>query len=82
MSEDKSTLGNMVDAAKAKINEGADRARAAGHDLASHVGGSTTENAMDKAQAAEDRVKAEVHNREANAEFNEGKSEAKDGDGR
>ncbi|MFB9994882.1 hypothetical protein ACFFLM_23310 [Deinococcus oregonensis] len=82
MSEDKSTLGNMVDAAKAKINEGADRARAAGHDLASHVGGSPAENAVDKAQAAEDRVKAEVHNREAKAEYNEGKSEAKDGDGR
>ncbi|UQN06387.1 hypothetical protein [Deinococcus sp. QL22] len=82
MSEDKSTLGNMVDAAKAKINEGADRARAAGHDLASHVGSNPAENAMDKAQATEDRAKAELHNRQANAEYTEGKSEAKDGDGR
>ena len=81
MSDDKSTAGNMLDAAKAKINEGADRARAAGHDLASKVGGSTLENAGDKAKAVEDRAKAEVHNAEANASYSEGKREVKDGDG-
>ncbi|MFK7603069.1 hypothetical protein ACI3L1_12745 [Deinococcus sp. SM5_A1] len=81
MSDDKSTAGNMLDAAKAKINEGADRARAAGHEVASHVGGSATENATDKAKAVEDRAKAEVHNAQAHGEYNEGKKEAKDGDG-
>ncbi len=81
MSDDKSTAGNMLDAAKAKINEGADRARAAAHDLQSKVGGSTLENMGDKAKATEDRAKAEVHNAEANASYNEGKREAKDGDG-
>ncbi|MEF2277631.1 hypothetical protein V3W47_04915 [Deinococcus sp. YIM 134068] len=81
MSDDKSTLGNLADAAKAKINEGADRARAAGHDLASHVGG-TADNLGDKAEAAEDRAKAEVHNAKANAEYQGGKREAQDGDGR
>ncbi|AIZ45580.1 hypothetical protein QR90_11565 [Deinococcus radiopugnans] len=80
MSDDKSTAGNMLDAAKAKINEGADRARAAGHDLASNVGG-TMDNMGDKAKATEDRAKAEVHNAEAHANYNEGKREAKDGDG-
>ncbi|MBB5232992.1 hypothetical protein [Deinococcus budaensis] len=80
MSDDKSTLGNMADAAKAKINEGADRARAAGHEIASHVGG-TADNLEDKAQAAKDRAKAEGHNAEAHAEYSEGKREAQDGDG-
>lgn len=81
MSDDKSTAENMLDSAKAKVNEGADRARAAGHDVASNVGGSTLENMGDKAQATEDRAKAEVHNAQANANYDEGKREAKDGDG-
>lgn len=81
MSDDKSTAENMLDSAKAKVNEGADRARAAGHDVASKVGGSTLENMGDKAQATEDRAKAEVHNAQANANYDEGKREAKDGDG-
>ncbi|BDP41497.1 hypothetical protein DAETH_14660 [Deinococcus aetherius] len=81
MSDDKSTLGNLADAAKAKLNEGADRARAAAHDVASNFGG-TADNMMDKAQATEDRAKAEVHNAEAHANYNEGKREAQDGDGR
>ncbi|GGL76755.1 hypothetical protein GCM10010840_13530 [Deinococcus aerolatus] len=80
MSDDKSTAGNMLDAAKAKVKEGADRARAAGHDLASNMGG-TMDNMEDKAKATEDRAKAEVHNAEANANYNEGKRESKDGDG-
>ncbi|QBY08945.1 hypothetical protein E5F05_13915 [Deinococcus metallilatus] len=80
MSDDKSALENMADAAGAKLKEGADRARAAGHDIASNFGG-TADNLKDKAEAAEDRAKAEVHNAEAHAEYNEGKREAQDGDG-
>lgn len=74
---DKSTAGNMLDAAKAKVNEAADRAREAGHNAAHAVTGDTKH----KAEALEDRAKAEVHNREANAEYSEGKREARDGDG-
>ena len=64
MSDD-NKAGNLLDAAKAKVNEGADRARAAGHDLASKVGNDPLENAGDKAKAVEDRAKAEGHNAEA-----------------
>ena len=78
MSDDKSTLGNMADAAKAKLNEGADRMREAGHNVAHAVTG----DAHHKAEALEDRAKAELNNREAHAEFHEGKQEATDGDGR
>lgn len=74
---DKSTAGNMLDAAAAKVNEAADRAREAGHNAAHAVTGNVT----DKAQALEDRAKAEIHNREAHAEYDEGKREAQDGDG-
>ena len=80
MSDDKSAAGNFLDSAKAKVNEGVDRAKAAGHDLASNVGDSSMENAGDKAKAVEDRAKAEVHNAQANANYNEGKRESKDGD--
>lgn len=71
MSEDKSTAENLLDAAKAKVNEGADRLRAAGHEAASHVGDNPIENAADKAKAAEDRAKAEVHNAEADHNLNQ-----------
>ncbi|TSA84610.1 hypothetical protein FNU79_10255 [Deinococcus detaillensis] len=81
MSDDKSAAENFLDSAKAKVNEGADRLRAAGHEAASHVGGSTLDNAGDKAKAMEDRAKAEVHNAEAHANYNEGKRESTDGDG-
>ncbi len=64
MSDD-NKAGNLLDAAKAKIDEGADRLRAAGHDAASKVGNNPVENAADKAKAVEDRAKAEVHNAEA-----------------
>lgn len=74
---DKSTAENMLDAAAAKVNETADRAREAGHNVAHAVTG----DAHHKAEALEDRGKAELHNREANAEFHEGKREATDGDG-
>ena len=36
---DKSTAENMLDAAKAKVNEGADRLREAGHNVAHAVTG-------------------------------------------
>ncbi|GAA5435675.1 hypothetical protein [Deinococcus aquaticus] len=78
MSDDKSTAGNMLDAAKAKVNEAADRAREAGHNVAHAVTG----DAHHKAEALEDRAKAEVHNAQANAEYSEGKREATDGDGK
>ncbi|WP_026332292.1 hypothetical protein [Deinococcus apachensis] len=80
MSDDKSTLEKMGDAAGAKLKEGADRARAAGHEIASGLtdGASRLEN---NAEAAVDRGKAEVHNAEAHAEYREGKREAQDGDG-
>ncbi|GGJ81841.1 hypothetical protein [Deinococcus aquiradiocola] len=73
MSEDKA--GNLLDAAKAKINEGADRLRAAGHEVASHVGNNPAENAADKAKALEDRAKAEAHNAEADHHANEAKKD-------
>ena len=69
MSDD-NKAGHLLDAAKAKIDEGADRARAAGHDLASKVGHNPLENAGDKAQAVKDRAKAEVHNAEADHHMN------------
>lgn len=78
MSDDKSTLGNLADAAGAKLKEGADRARAAGHDVA----GAFSDNPKHDAEAMEDRAKAEVHNTQAHAEYSEGKREATDGDGR
>jgi hypothetical protein len=67
MSDD-NKAGNLLDAAKAKIDEGADRLRAAGHDVASNVGSNPAENAVDKAKAAEDRARAEGHNAEAHHE--------------
>ena len=78
MSEDKSTLENMADAAGAKLQEGADRARAVGHDIA----GAFSDNPKHDAEAMEDRAKAEVHNTQAHMEYNEGKRESTDGDGR
>ena len=74
---DKNALENMVDAAGAKLSEAADRAREAGHNVAHAVTG----DASDKAAALGDRTKAELHNREAQAEYGEGKREATDGDG-
>lgn len=74
MSDD-NKAGNLLDAAKAKIDEGADRLRAAGHDLASKVGNNPLENAGDKAKAVEDRAKAEVHNAEANHSYDEAKKD-------
>ena len=69
MSDD-NKAGNLLDAAKAKIDEGADRLRAAGHEVASKVGSNPAENAADKAKAAEDHARAEGHNAEAHHEAN------------
>jgi len=74
MSDD-NKAGNLLDAAKAKIDEGADRLRAAGHEVASKVGNNPAENAADKAKAVEDRTKAEVHNAEADHNYNEAKKD-------
>lgn len=78
---DKSALENLVDAAGAKLNEAADRARAAGHEVAARLSDSPLETAAEKVKAGVDRVKAEGHNAQAHAEFDEGKREAGDGDG-
>jgi hypothetical protein len=75
MSDDKSAAGNMLDAAKAKVNEGADRLRAAGHDAASKVGNNPLENAADKAKSAEDSAKAEVHHAEADHSANKARND-------
>ncbi|WP_084048681.1 hypothetical protein [Deinococcus hopiensis] len=80
MGEDKSTLGNMVDAAGAKLKEGADRLGAAGHEAVSDLTTGRT-HVEHKAEAMEDRAKAEVHNLQADANYAEGKQEASDGDG-
>ena len=80
MSDDKSALGNMVDAAGAKLKEGADRLNAAGHEAAAGVTDGST-RLEHKAEATVDRAKAEVHNAQADAHASEGKREATDGDG-
>lgn len=77
MSE-KNALENLVDAAKAKVSEGVDRAKAAGHDLAAEVGNNPLENAADKVKAVADRAKAEVENAKAHVNFDEAKDKAND----
>ncbi|MFC4637066.1 hypothetical protein [Deinococcus hohokamensis] len=74
---DKTAAENMLDAAGAKVSEGADRLREAGHNAAHAVTG----DLGDKAAALEDRAKAELHNREAHAEYRAAQREAQDGDG-
>jgi hypothetical protein len=74
MTDTKNDAGNLLDAAKAKVNEGVDRAKAAGHDVAAQVGNSA-DNAADHARATEDRVKAEGHNAEAHHEYNAAKND-------
>ena len=79
MSDEAKAVGNMVDAAKNKVNEVADRVRAAGHDAASQVGNNPLENAGDKAMAAEDKLKANVHHAEADAGMDAAKTNANQG---
>ncbi|MFC4452793.1 hypothetical protein [Deinococcus sonorensis] len=71
MSDDKSSAANLVDAAKAKVNEGADRLRAAGHEAASHNGDNPLENLVDKGKAMADNARAEGHHAEADHEARE-----------
>ena len=78
---DKSALENMVDAAGAKLSEVADRARAAGHEAAARTSDSPLDTAAEKVKAGIDRAKAGLHGAEAQAEYDEGKREATDGDG-
>ena len=71
MSEGKSMAGNLLDAARAKLEEGLDRAKAVGHDIASMVGNDPLENAADKANAAAARLEAEGHNTQADHHLGE-----------
>lgn len=75
---DKNALENLVDAAKAKVAEGVDRAKAVGHDIAAEIGSDPLENAADKAKAMADRAKAEVEHAKANVNFEETKAKAND----
>ena len=65
MSEDNNIAGNLLGAARAKLEEGVDRAKAVGHDIASMIGNDPLENAADKANAAAARLEAEGHSAEA-----------------
>lgn len=60
MSDKKNMFENIADAAKAGADSLADRARAVGHDIASHVGDEAG-NAQDRAEAAAARARAESH---------------------
>ncbi len=68
MTDDKDTAGNLADAARNKLNEGADRARAAGHEVASNASDNPVDQVTEKAKATGNRLKAEVHNAEAHAD--------------
>ena len=59
-----SAAGDVASAAGNKIEEGADRLRAVGHDIA----GAVTGNPKHDALAAEDRAKAEMNNAQAHAD--------------
>ncbi|GHF99147.1 hypothetical protein GCM10017783_09010 [Deinococcus piscis] len=74
---DKNILENLADAAAAKINEGVDRASAAGHNVASKEG-SLLDNASDKLHEGADRVSAEVNNTQARSSFEEAKDQISD----
>lgn len=77
MSGERSAAGDMASAAGNKVEEGADRLRAAGHEVAGAITGNPKHDMM----AAEDRAKANMNNAQANSDYTEGKREARDGDG-
>ncbi|WP_261663362.1 hypothetical protein [Deinococcus sp. Marseille-Q6407] len=77
MAEDKSILENLADVASAKVNEGADRASAAGHNIASNEG-SLLDKASDKLHEGADRLRAEVDNAQANSSFDKAKDQISD----
>ncbi|MFC6591072.1 hypothetical protein ACFP81_02845 [Deinococcus lacus] len=75
---EKNALENLADAAKAKLQEGADRARAAGHDVAGEVGDSPLENLKDKLEGGVDKVKAGLHGAQAESSFDKAKEQISD----
>lgn len=72
-----STAADVAGAAGNKIEEGADRLRAAGHEVAATVTGNPKHDAL----AAEDRAHAEMNNAQARSDASAAKTEARDGDG-
>ena len=68
---DKTAAENLLDAAKAKLNEGVDRAKAAGHNIAADLSDNPLDSAAEKVKGAFDRTKAEGHNVIANHEADE-----------
>ena len=62
-----SAAGDVAQAAGNKIEEGADRLRAVGHEIA----GAVTGNPKHDALAAEDRAKADMNNAQARADIND-----------
>ncbi len=65
MSDDKKgmgeRLGDAVDAVKHKVNEGANRARAEGHDFKAETSDNPIEGAVEEGKGMVDRGKAELH---------------------
>ena len=72
------TVGHATDAAGSKIDEAADRLRATGHSAAASVTGNPEHDRL----AAEDRARADMNNREADAAYDATRTEARDGDRR
>lgn len=72
------TMGHATDAAGSKVDEAADRLRAAGHSAAASVTGNPEHDRL----AAEDRARADMNNREADAAYDATRAEARDGDRR
>ena len=62
-----SAAGDVAQAAGNKVEEGADRLRAVGHEIA----GAVTGNPKHDALAAEDRAKADMNNAQARADMND-----------
>jgi len=54
-------LGEAADSVKHKVNEGADRARAEGHDFKAETSDNPVESATEKGKGMIDRGKAELH---------------------
>lgn len=54
-------LGSAADAVKSKVNEGADRARAEGHDAKAETSDNPLESLVEKGKGAVDRAKAGHH---------------------
>lgn len=70
MSDKKNMFENIADAAKAGVDSLADRARAAGHDIAARVG-DEADNAKDRAEAEAARARAAQHGAEYRREMDD-----------